>query len=240
MNRMKIALVGTGRMGSAVETVSHERGHEVVARFNSTCPLPTTREDLNGADMAIDFSLPSVVPGHIARYVTWGQPAVIGTTGWLDALPSVETLVAQHDGALLYAPNFSLGIQVALHAVRTAAKLVAQLPEYDIAIHEIHHTAKVDRPSGTALLLADAIQQGRKESELEVSSTRLGTVIGEHSVRMDSPVDRITIAHEAKSRSGFALGAVRAAEWLVGRTGLFTLDDVFADWLNLDSNTQGS
>ncbi len=243
MSPMKIALAGTGRMGTAVEALAQQRGHTIVARFNSRCPLPEKSKDLMGADVVIDFSLPSVVTGNMTRYARWQQPAVVGTTGWLDALPSVKAMVAQHGGALLYAPNFSLGVQITLHVLRTAARLAARLPEYDMAVHEVHHTTKVDRPSGTALLLAQVIREsnpGRsKGAKMEVTSTRLGTVIGEHSVRIESPVDRVTIAHEAKSRNGFASGAIRAAEWLMGRKGLFTLEDVFADWLRPESKTAG-
>lgn len=245
---MTLALVGTGQMGQAVAAVAEERGHAVVARFDSARPLTeVAASDLNGADVAIDFTLPDVALAHIERYCQWRQPAVIGTTGWYDALEQVEAWIDQYDAAVLYAPNFSIGVALLVRTLRRLAPLLDQLPEYDAALHEVHHTNKVDSPSGTALLLADVLVDGlaRKShvtteaqhqridpAALHVSSTRLGSVFGEHTVTLDSPYDQLTLTHAAKNRSGFAFGAIRAAEWLVGRTGLFTLDDVLADGLS--------
>jgi 4-hydroxy-tetrahydrodipicolinate reductase len=245
---MNIALVGTGQMGQAVAAVAEERGHTVVARFDTAHPLAEAEAaDLNGVDVAIDFTLPDAALAHIARYCQWRQPAIVGTTGWYDALDQVQAWVDQYDASLLYAPNFSIGVALLVRALRRLAPLLDQLPEYDAALHEVHHTNKVDSPSGTARMLAEELMQAlaRKThvtteaqhqridpAALHVSSTRLGSVFGEHTVTLDSPYDQLTLTHAAKNRRGFAFGAIRAAEWLVGRIGLFTLDDVLADGLS--------
>ncbi len=244
---MKIALVGTGRMGRAVEALAAERGHDVVARFNALHPLAAARNAsaLHGADVAIDFSLPPLALDHLNLYCRWNQAAVIGTTGWYDDLDRVREWVARSEAAVLYAPNFSLGIALLVRALRGVGPLLDRLHEYDVAVHEAHHTGKVDSPSGTALLLArvlldDLARKTHVEPEtqhqsidpraLHVTSSRLGSVFGEHTVYLDSPFDQITLTHQAKNRQGFAFGALKAAEWLPGRKGLFTLDDLLLDF----------
>lgn len=238
---MNLAIVGTGQTGSVVETMARERGHAIHARFSSTRPLTGegAREALAGADAVIDFSLPSLALTHIERYCAWGVPAVIGTTGWHSQLPAVEAMVRDRDAALLYAPNFSIGVALLVRAVSSIAPLIDKLPEYDAYIHEVHHRRKVDSPSGTALLLAETLlrhlsakttigaeaQHQRIAPEtLHVSSTRAGHVVGHHTVCFDSPFDRIELVHDARNRQGFAHGALLAAEWLPGKKGLFTLD----------------
>jgi len=243
---VKIALVGTGRMGTAVTALAQARGHEIAATFSGSQPLDTEGSVaiLHGADVVIDFSLPSVVTNHLQAYCRWRQPAVVGTTGWDGAIETVKGWVREHDASLLYAPNFSLGVQLMLRAIRGLAPLLDALPEYDVAISESHHTGKVDRPSGTALLIGQALVQRLERKTalgpasgpvdpktLEIASIRVGDVFGEHSAIIDSFFDKITITHVAKNRKGFALGAVKAAEWLPGRTGFFTLEDILADWL---------
>lgn len=244
---MKLALVGTGQMGEAVEVLATERGHEIAARFNSDEPLlEADPSRLDAVDAAIDFSLPSLAVDHIDKYCRWGVPAVIGTTGWYERLAEVKEQVAAHDATVLYAPNFSLGVALLVRALRAVGPLLENLPEYDAFIHETHHVRKLDSPSGTATMLAgilvDALtrktrietetQHGRINNEaLHVTSTRVGGVFGKHTIGLDSPFDSLELIHEAKNRRGFAFGAVRAAEWLVGRSGLFTLDDVLEDWV---------
>lgn len=250
---MKLALVGTGQMGQAVDALAPARGHTVVARFHSARPLTDASgpEAFAGAAVAIDFSLPPLALPHLRRYARWRQPAVVGTTGWADARDEVAALVRQHEALVCYAPNFSLGVALLRHAVRAVAPLVDALEDVDPYVHEMHHRRKVDSPSGTARLLAETLLEGlsrktRLEPEaqhdridaeaLHVTSTRAGHVYGEHTVGFDGPFDRLTLAHAAKGREGFAFGAVRAAEWLAARadegaTGLFSLDDVLADWL---------
>jgi 4-hydroxy-tetrahydrodipicolinate reductase len=245
---MKIALVGTGQMGRAIEALAAERGHAVVARFNAQAPLMEAPDAaaLGGADVVIDFSLPTVAVDHLQRYAAWNVAAVVGTTGWYGRLDEVRRFMEESDAAVLYAPNFSLGVALLVRALRAVAPLLDRLPEYDAYVHELHHVRKVDSPSGTALLLGRVLLEGvsRKthlETEtqheridpaaLHVTSTRVGAVVGHHTVGLDSAFDQVRFIHEAKGRQGFAFGAVRAAEWLPGRRGLFTLDDVLTDWL---------
>ncbi len=244
---LKIALVGTGRMGQAVESAVERGGrHRIVARFDEARPLMGARDpdDLGGADVAIDFSAPDVALDHLHRYAAWGLDAVVGTTGWYDELPKVEAWVEEGRNGVLYAPNFSLGVAALVRALRGALPLLDRLTEYDAFVHEAHHTGKVDSPSGTALLLAEEVVEGlerktRIEAEtqhgriepaaLHVTSTRAGAIFGEHTVGFDSPHDQLLFRHVAKGRDAFAAGALRAAEWVRGRTGMFTLDDLLED-----------
>lgn len=243
---MDIALVGTGRMGQAVEAVAAERGHDVVACFDSETPLLDARspDALNGAVVCIDFSVPEAALDHLHRYAFWGVDAVMGTTGWADDADRVAEWVEEGQNAVLHAPNFSLGVALVERALRAMLPLLNQLDDYDALVHEVHHTGKVDSPSGTALRLAEVLlaglsrknrievetQHGVIDAEaLHVTSTRAGHVFGEHMVGFDSAVDRITITHSAKDRRAFAVGAVRAAEWIPGRRGLFTLEDWLRD-----------
>jgi 4-hydroxy-tetrahydrodipicolinate reductase len=234
-------------MGQAVADVAAARNHTVVATFDASTPLLDADPDaLYDADVVIDFSVPDVALDHIRTYCTWQQPAVIGTTGWYDEQDTVASWVEAHEATLLYAANFSMGVALLRRAVAGVLPLVEQLPDYDAYLHEMHHTRKLDSPSGTAHVLAQMVVDGltRKshvETEtqhqridpaaLHVSSTRAGEVFGEHTVGFDSAFDRVEFIHRAKNRRGFAFGALRAAEWLPGRRGLFTLDDVLADWL---------
>lgn len=244
---MKLALIGTGQMGQAVAEVASSEGHDVRVRFDSDRPLLEADPSLlSDVQVAIDFSLPSLALSHLRRYCEWGQPAVVGTTGWYDDLDTVEELVREHAGSILYAPNFSIGVAVVRRALAAMAPLFDELDEYDAFVHEIHHTKKVDSPSGTARMLGELLvdELDRKDhleietqhqridpSALHVTSTRTGTVFGEHRVGFDGPYDHISVEHRAKTRRGFAAGAVRAAEWLKERQGLFTLDDMLDDWL---------
>jgi 4-hydroxy-tetrahydrodipicolinate reductase len=245
---LQIALVGTGRMGQAVEAAVARGGrHAIVARFDEENPLLDSRdpEVLQSADVVIDFTSPEIVLDHIHRYSFWGIDAVIGTTGWYDEMDRVREWVEEGQNGLLYAPNFSLGVAALVRALEGALPLLERLEEYDAFIHEVHHTGKIDSPSGTALLLGRTIIEGlsRKSriepetqhgkidpSALHVTSTRAGAVFGDHTVGFDSEYDRITLRHVAKGREAFASGAVRAAEWLHGRQGLFSLDDLLASF----------
>lgn len=247
-NSLALALVGTGRMGRAVaDLVERDGRHRIVATFDAENPLLDARDpdELNGADLVIDFSAPDVALDHMHRYGFWGVSAVVGTTGWYDDLDRVRDWVEEGQIGLLYAPNFSLGVATLVRALRAALPLLERQAELDVAVHETHHTGKVDSPGGTALLLANTLLDGlsrktRLETEtihgrpdpaaLHVTAQRLGTVFGEHTVSVDGPHDALTFAHRAKSREAFAAGALRAAEWLHGRSGLFTLDDMLAEW----------
>lgn len=242
---MKLALVGTGQMGTAVEALALERGHDIAGRFNSDEPLlDADASALEDVQVAIDFSLPSLAADHIERYCRWGVPAVIGTTGWYERLDAVQGWVDEYEGSILYAPNFSLGVAVLVRALRAVTPLLEELPEYDAFVHEIHHVRKLDSPSGTASMLAGILvdglsrktrvetetQHGRiDEDALHVTSSRAGGVFGKHTIGLDSPFDTLELIHEAKNRQGFAFGAVRAGEWLNGKKGLFTLDDFLGE-----------
>ena len=244
---MNIALVGTGRMGQAVAAVAAERGHTVVARFDAETPfLDADDAALGGADVLVDFSDPAVALAHVERVADRGLRAVVGTTGWTADLDRVRARVEAGGGAVVWSPNFSLGVALVVRALRGMMPLLDRLGGpgsggYDAYVHEVHHTAKLDSPSGTALRLAGDLVAGlaRKthvEAEtvhglidaaaLHVTSTRAGHVFGEHTVGLDSAVDQIRITHRATDRRAFASGAIAAAEWLAGRTGFFTLDDV--------------
>ena len=240
---MKIALLGYGRMGRDVEQAATERGHTIAARYTIEDPLPDVSkipEDVKNIQCAIDFSAPAATEHHIRSLGPLHIPLVVGTTGWNNQLATLLEFMRQCRGTILYASNFSVGANIFFHAAAEAAKLVDRFPEYDIAIHEIHHRLKKDAPSGTALKLADTILRTveRKTEivtslnnrqiqphELLVSSGRVGDVAGMHSVTFESPVDSIQITHTAQNRRGFAMGAVLAAEWLQGRTGIFTMEE---------------
>lgn len=246
---MKIALAGTGNTGTAIETMARNMGHEIVVRFNSGNPVLAQQNDkiLQQCDVVIDFSQPALALPHITHYCKNNVQVVMGTTGWYTQLTQVQQLLDQHTCGLLYAPNFSIGVAVLSRLIEKAAGIIDKLPEYDIGVHEAHHLQKLDSPSGTALHLANMLvdnisRKKRIEPEtqhqriaadaLHVTSQRLGHVFGRHTITFDSPYDQISISHDAKNRNGFALGALRAAEWLDGKQGLYTLDDLLNDWLN--------
>lgn len=241
---MNIALIGYGRMGKEVEAVAKERGATILKIFTSTHPLArpgVAPEPLHDVDVCIDFTTPADVVENIKAVAEAKTNIVVGTTGWYDKLDDVEALVKHNNIGLLYAPNFSLGVNLFYHIIAKAAQLIDNYPEYDVALSEVHHRRKADSPSGTALALGSIIVQHiqRKKEilaepthteiqpyQLHVSSTRVGTVPGKHSVLFDSEYDSIELVHTAKNRRGFALGAVIAAEWLKGKKGIFTMRDV--------------
>lgn len=247
---MRIAQIGTGRMGAAVAQAAAARDWMVVERFDDTHPFSLERAAaLTGrADVAIDFSGAVAAFEHVATCCRAGLPLVIGTTGWNDRMEEARRLVQQMGGSVLFAPNFSLGVALMERMLRAAIPLLDRLPSFDVSIHEVHHTGKADRPSGTALrlgrLLVDGISRksdlettagpGRVDpSALVVTAARTGFEFGHHTVWIDGPHDRITLSHDARSRLGFAEGALTAAAWLQGRTGFFTLDDLLDDWLTV-------
>ena len=245
---MKLALVGTGQMGTAVAATVEDSAHEIITRFDSNRPfLDAGHSALDDVDMAIDFTLPDLALPHLRYYCECGLPVIMGTTGWYDAVDQVQALVDRHDASVLYAPNFSIGVAVLSRAVDHVTSLMDKLEDYDTFVQEMHHTKKADSPSGTAQMLAEQLVDGldRKTvidtetqhtpidpEAVHVSATRTGTVFGQHTVGFDSPYDRLSLHHRAKNRRGFAQGALRAAEWLTGRRGLYTLDDVLDDWLD--------
>lgn len=230
---MKIALLGYGRMGKTIEQFAMQRGHEIVLKVDEN----TETYDITLADVAIDFSIPSVAFQNISNCLNNNVPVVSGTTGWLDKFDQAKELCTKNNGGFIYASNFSLGVNIFFELNQYLAKMMKNLDQYQISMEEIHHTKKLDAPSGTAITLAeDIIKQTDKnnwaldvtnnENEIPIVAKRIPDVPGTHSVEYKSAVDTIDIKHTAHSRDGFALGAVVAAEWLVGKTGVFTMKDV--------------
>ena len=230
---MKIALLGYGRMGKAIESIAKSRGHEVVAIIDKDNP----KDALNGAEVAINFSVPSAAVANITHALNEGVAVVCGTTGWLESLADIESLCAAKKGAFLYASNFSLGVNIFFALNEKLAEMMGQHKQYDASLTEIHHTQKLDAPSGTAITLAEgilphidkntwALEEEAKGMDLPIRAERLPDVPGTHTVAYNSETDKISIEHIAHNRDGFALGAVIAAEWVNGKSGIFTMKDV--------------
>ena len=230
---MKIALFGYGKMGKIIEKIAEERGHKVVFKIQSG----KTNYDIKQADMAIDFSVPSAAVANIKEALNNQIPVVCGTTGWLNHYDEVEKICRNKKGAFIYASNFSLGVNLFFELNQKLAKLMSAHPDYTAKIEEIHHTEKKDTPSGTAITLAEALinrsfyldwclGKTNDSKQLSIQAKRIENVSGTHRVLYDSPIDSVEIIHTAKSRHGFGFGAVIAAEWLLGRTGVFSMKDV--------------
>ena len=229
---MKIALLGYGRMGKTIETIALSRGHEIVIKTSETVSSEITK-----ADIAIDFSIPNAAFGNISNCINNNIPVISGTTGWLDSYDEIVSLCEQKKGAFIYASNFSLGVNIFFELNKNLAKMMSALEDYNVDLEEIHHTQKLDAPSGTAISLAEDIIEnhnsfnawqldGNEDKVLPITAKRIENVPGTHNITYKSEVDTIKIEHIAHSRQGFALGAVVAAEWLVGKTGVFTMKDV--------------
>lgn len=229
---MKIALLGYGKMGKVIEKIALERGHEIVLRKGSN----DTFDGLQNADVAIDFSIPDAAVSNISTCLNMGIPVVSGTTGWLGAYDKMTALCEAQKGAFIYGSNFSLGVNLFFELNNYVANLMARFSQYKVSMEEIHHTKKLDAPSGTAISLANGIIENSaytswtleqpKSDEIYIEAKRIGEVPGTHSIFYTSEVDTIEIRHTAHNRTGFALGAVIAAEWLPGKTGVFSMKDV--------------
>lgn len=234
---MRIALIGYGKMGHEIEAAALEQGETVVRTFDVGNPVDAA--SLADVDVCIEFSTPQTVVQNIRVAVEARKDIVVGTTGWYDRLPEIRPLVK--DSGLLYSPNFSIGVNMMFRLVSAAAEMMNNSSAYDPWVHEWHHRQKADSPSGTALKLAEILlarinRKKRLEADkvdgkidpaaLHVSSTRVGTVAGTHIVGFESEADSLEIKHVAKTRRGFAMGAVRAAQWLKGKKGIYTMDDV--------------
>lgn len=203
-----------------------DAGHEVVLRYSGGMGVTLQPQLLNGADVAIEFSVPSAAPVHIEICLKAGVPVVCGTTGWLDELDRIKTLIPQHGGALVYASNFSVGVNLFFALNRYLAQIMATHPQYAISLEEIHHTEKLDAPSGTALSLAADIRTLTGSTNLPIVSKREPNVTGTHHVVYSHVIDTLSISHIAHNREGFAKGALLAAEWVIGKTGFFEMSDV--------------
>lgn len=230
---MKIALLGYGKMGKVIERIALERGHEIVLKKSSA----TTFEGIENADVAIDFSIPDVAVENITTCLEKGIPVISGTTGWLDEYQKMVDLCREKNGAFLYGSNFSLGVNLFFELNNYLAQMMSKFKEYNVSMEEIHHTQKLDKPSGTAISLAKDILKNYPEKkdwtienpskdEIFIDVKRIENVPGTHSIFYNSDVDFIEIKHVAHNREGFALGAVIAAEWLHNKTGIFSMKDV--------------
>ena len=229
---MKIALLGYGKMGKVIEQIALDRGHEIVLKKDQN----NTFDGLENADVAIDFSIPDSAVTNISTCLENGIPVISGTTGWLADYQNMVDLCQKNNGSFIYASNFSLGVNVFFELNDYLAKMMANLKQYQVSMEEIHHTQKLDAPSGTAITLAEGIikntnytqwtLENPKANEIQIEAKRIENVPGTHSIFYDSTVDQIEIKHTAHSREGFALGAVVAAEWLVGKKGVFSMKDV--------------
>ncbi|AUS04561.1 4-hydroxy-tetrahydrodipicolinate reductase [Pseudotamlana carrageenivorans] len=230
---MKIALLGYGKMGKTIEQIAISRGHEIVLTIDKN----DTDYDITKADVAIDFSIPNVAFNNISNCISHNVPVISGTTGWLDRYDEAVALCEEKKGAFIYASNYSLGVNIFFELNKTLAKMMSSLKQYNVSMEEIHHTQKLDAPSGTAISLAnDVIDQNGNysqwkldegdETTIPIVAKRIEDVPGTHTVTYESEVDTINIEHVAHTRQGFALGAVVAAEWIFGKSGVFTMKDV--------------
>jgi len=226
-----LAIIGHGKMGRLVEHLTPQHGFEVRSKFSSANNAEArglTRESLNGATIAIEFSTSAAAPHNLRRLADLGVSAVCGTTGWYGELPSVRAAVNSSGTALVYGANFSIGVNIFLRTLSCAATLLAKYPEYAAWGWEIHHAAKKDAPSGTLLKLAETIRAAGYPNEVNLSSNRAGSLPGTHEIGFDSPADTITFRHTARSREGFALGALRAARWIADKKGVFDFQEIFS------------
>lgn len=243
---MKIALIGYGKMGKLLERFAQERGHEICITIDADNASDIRSERFKEADVAIEFSVPHAALEHIYDAFEADVPIVVGTTGWYDELAAVEQKCRAGNNTLLYASNFSVGVNVFFYVNKVLAKLMNRYPQYDVQVEEIHHTQKLDAPSGTAITIAEGILDGlerkntwvnevigqqddviTKPNELLIESHRIEEVPGTHTVIYSSEVDELEFKHTAHSRAGFALGAILAAEWLHGKKGFYSIQDMF-------------
>jgi len=228
---MKIALLGYGRMGKEIEKIALDRGHSIVIKADINSSY-----NITDADVAIDFSIPSAAVSNISNCLKNNVPVISGTTGWLDEYDAMVSLCEKSEGAFLYASNFSLGVNITFEINKQLARLMKSQSQYKLEIEEIHHTQKLDAPSGTAISLAeDIINESNYKSwsldekddlAIPMTSKRIEGVPGTHTVIYTSDEDSISLNHTANSRKGFALGAVIAAEWIHGKIGVFSMKDV--------------
>jgi 4-hydroxy-tetrahydrodipicolinate reductase len=230
---MKIALIGYGAMGQLIETLAKKAGDDVTLIIDDSHESFSAEEiawKMKEVDVAIDFSVAEAVPRNIEACCIAGVPCVEGTTGWNTELESVRQLVAEKNGALVFGANFSVGVNIFYRVVTQASTLFAQFPEYEPFIEEQHHSRKKDAPSGTALKLK-ALVEAEVHRDFSVSSTRAGNIPGTHTVGFDGPADQITLTHTARSREGFAAGALVAAKWIVGKQGVWEFTEVMDEIL---------
>ncbi|RDI58221.1 4-hydroxy-tetrahydrodipicolinate reductase [Flavobacterium glaciei] len=229
---MKIALLGYGKMGQVIERIALERGHEIVLKKDEN----NTFDGLSNADVAIDFSVPTAAVTNISSCFHAKVPVISGTTGWLEHYDEMAALCTAMNGGFISSSNFSLGVNIFFELNEYLAKIMSKFESYKVEMEEIHHTQKLDAPSGTAISLAKGVIENSsytnwtldkpEANQIHIEAKRIGTVPGTHTVTYNSVVDAIEIKHTAHNREGFALGAVIAAEWIVGKQGIYTMKDV--------------
>lgn len=236
---MKIGLLGYGKMGKEIEQIALQRGHSVPLKVDEHNRITITDADIKACDVLIDFSTPHGVMGNIHFAVNASVPLVVGTTGWHDSIPAVGELVKNVKGSLIYGSNFSVGVNIFFALNKYLAGIMDKQLDYNASIHEIHHTQKLDAPSGTAITLGtDIIEKlqrkdkwvdhvSGKENELSITADRIENVPGTHIVTYSSEIDTIELKHVAHNRKGFALGAVLAAEWIVDKKGFYEVKEMF-------------
>jgi 4-hydroxy-tetrahydrodipicolinate reductase len=245
---MKIALLGYGKMGKIIEKIATDRKHEIVLKIDQDNQEDLTAENLQMADVAIEFSTPGTVLNNIEHCLNAGVPVVVGTTGWYNSLPQLKEKFERSSSAMMYASNFSVGVNIFFYVNKVLAKMMNNYPYYDVQVEEIHHTQKLDSPSGTAITIAEGIIENLgskkewvnvlsangetaddnvKNDQLLIESFRIDSVPGTHTVIYGSEVDSIEFKHTAHNRNGFALGAVLAAEWIRGKEGFYSVEDMF-------------
>jgi 4-hydroxy-tetrahydrodipicolinate reductase len=227
-----LAIVGCGKMGRLIEQLAPAHGFEVRAKFdgrNNARAQALSHETLRGVDVAVDFTAPNAAPENIRRLAVLGINAVVGTTGWSEQLPSVREAVEQGKTGLVWAPNFSVGVNLFIQAVTHAAALFAKHSEYEGWGWEIHHSEKKDAPSGTLKKLAEEMRAAGYARPISLSASRAGAHPGTHEIGFDSPADTITLQHTARSRDGFARGALRAARWINGKQGVFEFREILGE-----------
>ena len=219
---MKLAIIGYGKMGRLIEQLAPEYGFASVVAID----IGEDFAKAAGADVAIEFTAPEAVPGNIEKLAAMKLPVVVGTTGWLRHMDDVRAAVEKNGSALVWSPNFSVGVNVFLRVAREAARLLADEKEYGAWAWEIHHDTKKDAPSGTMIKLVEEMKAAGYARNIDVSSNRAGRHPGTHEIGFDSAADTITLRHTARSREGFARGALKAAQWIVGKQGVFEFSDV--------------
>jgi 4-hydroxy-tetrahydrodipicolinate reductase len=253
---VKIALIGYGKMGREVEQVALSKGHSIVARFDPalarTAEVTVESDSLEAADVCIEFTTPLAVLENIRTIARIKKPLVVGTTGWYEHLPEAEEAVSESGTGLVYAPNFSLGVNLFYRLVESAAELFNHFEDYDVFGSEIHHRQKLDSPSGTARKLSEIVlkkftrkktavseplNRAIRRDEFHLVSARAGHFPGIHSLTFDSAADTIELTHTVRSRSGFAVGALLAAEWIVSRPGFYSFEHVLKDLLSSKNNS---
>ncbi len=225
----RLAIVGYGKMGRLIEQLAPEYDFEVVLKldeFNNPNGSGLTAANFEGVDVAIEFSIPAAVPGNVEGIARLGVPLVVGTTGWLEHAAAVKRSVESHGGGLVWSPNFSIGVNVFFRLVAEAARLLSDEAAYGAWAWEVHHAAKKDAPSGTLLKLVEGMKKAGYARNIDVGSNRAGTIPGTHEIGFDSGADTITLRHTARSREGFARGALKAAQWIVGKKGFYEFGEI--------------